>query len=130
MLVTSIFSFSHNVFYPTQNKFQFFSHIYFVVCKCFQFGPVLKKLSFGKELIILLSLTLLGLFFYGQYSSKISSYILSRLISDLHRIISRDILTNKSFEIATSGFFFYEKVSVLKIVSLTLCISIPSFRGA
>ena len=40
MLVTSIFSFSHNVFYPSLNKFQFFSYIYFVVCKCFQFGPI------------------------------------------------------------------------------------------
>ena len=39
ILVTSIFSFSHNVFYPSQNKFQFFSHIYFIVYKCFQFGP-------------------------------------------------------------------------------------------
>ena len=42
MLVTSIFSFFHNVFYPSKIKFQFFSHIYFVVCKCFQFGPVLR----------------------------------------------------------------------------------------
>ena len=29
---------SHNVSYPSQNKFQFFTHNYFVVCKCFQFG--------------------------------------------------------------------------------------------
>ena len=34
------FSFSHNVFYPSRCCFQFLSHIYFVVCKCFQFGPV------------------------------------------------------------------------------------------
>ena len=27
-------------FLPFKNKFQLFSHIYFVVCKCFQFGPV------------------------------------------------------------------------------------------
>ena len=26
-------------FYPSQNKFQFFSYIYFVVCKCFQSEP-------------------------------------------------------------------------------------------
>ena len=32
MLVTSIFSFSHYVFYPSQNKVQFFKSIYFVVC--------------------------------------------------------------------------------------------------
>ena len=42
MLVTSIFSFSHNVFYPFQTNFIFFIHIYFVVCKCFQFRPLLK----------------------------------------------------------------------------------------
>ena len=40
MLITSIFSFSHNVFYPSQTKCEFFIHIYCVVCKCFQFGPV------------------------------------------------------------------------------------------
>ena len=40
MLVTSIFSFSHNVFYPSLNKYQFFCHIYYVVCKCFQFRQV------------------------------------------------------------------------------------------
>ena len=37
--VTIIFSFSHNVFYPSQKEFLFWSYIYFVVCKCFQFGP-------------------------------------------------------------------------------------------
>ena len=42
MLVTSIFSFSHNVFFQFQKEFLFLSHIYFVVCKCFQFGPVKK----------------------------------------------------------------------------------------
>ena len=54
MLVTSIFSFSHNVFKenPKEN-FCFLGHTYFVVCKCFQVGPVLK-LSFGKELSLYL----------------------------------------------------------------------------
>ena len=40
MLVTSIFTFSHNVFYPYGHKFQFLSHICFVVCKCIQFRQV------------------------------------------------------------------------------------------
>ena len=40
MLVTSIFSFSHNVFYPITYKFRHFSHIWIVVCKCFEFGLV------------------------------------------------------------------------------------------
>ena len=48
MLVTSIFSFCHNVFYHSHHKFQFFyGQIYFVVCKCFE----LRK----RNLFILLS---------------------------------------------------------------------------
>ena len=37
-----LFTFSHDVFYLSENKFQIFVHIYnyFVVCKCFQFGLV------------------------------------------------------------------------------------------
>ena len=57
MLEISIFSLSHNVFYPSQSKFKFFCQIYFVVSKPFQFGPVYpfnldqsKTLSFGKDL--------------------------------------------------------------------------------
>ena len=40
MLVSSIFSFSHNVFYPSQNIFQNFNHISIFVCKRFQFRQV------------------------------------------------------------------------------------------
>ena len=39
MLVTSIFSFSQNVFYPSQNIFLFLSYI-FDICKYFEFGPI------------------------------------------------------------------------------------------
>ena len=46
MLVTSIFSFSFNVFYSFKNKVQFLSHNYFVICKVFHFGMV-KVFSFG-----------------------------------------------------------------------------------
>ena len=40
MLVTSIFSFSHNVFYiiKDRNYHRHLCYIYFVVCKCFEFG--------------------------------------------------------------------------------------------
>ena len=31
---------NHNVFSPPMKKFQFLGHIYFVVCKCFEFRPV------------------------------------------------------------------------------------------
>ena len=40
MLVSSIFSFLHNVFYSSQHKLQFLSQNYFVVCKCFEFRLV------------------------------------------------------------------------------------------
>ena len=48
MLVTIIFSFSHNVFYLSQNNFQYFSHMNFV-CNAFNLDKS-KNLSFGKEL--------------------------------------------------------------------------------
>ena len=49
ILVTSILSFSHNVFSPSQMELLIFIYIYFVVCKSFEFG-LSKILSFGKEL--------------------------------------------------------------------------------
>ena len=39
MLVTSIFSFSNNLFCSFKNKVLSLSHIYFVICKVFQFEP-------------------------------------------------------------------------------------------
>ena len=39
LVFTSIFSCSHNVFYPTRNKSKVFNHMYFVICKCFEIGP-------------------------------------------------------------------------------------------
>ena len=49
VLLTSIFSLSHNVFHPMEGINDKFSNIWFVVCKCFEFGPVQRLLS-GKEL--------------------------------------------------------------------------------
>ena len=40
MLVTSIFSFTHNVFYPVKYRFCRLSRHEIVICKCFQFGQV------------------------------------------------------------------------------------------
>ena len=34
------FLFISQCFYPSQNKFQIFSAVYFVICTCFQLGPV------------------------------------------------------------------------------------------
>ena len=39
-LVTSIFSFSHNIFYHTMHKFKFLSCDSFVICKCFECGLI------------------------------------------------------------------------------------------
>ena len=36
ILLTSIFSFSHDDFHPIKKRIQHFSNIKFVVCKCFQ----------------------------------------------------------------------------------------------
>ena len=38
MPVTSIFFFSHNVFYPIKDRYHHLGNNQFVVCKCFQFG--------------------------------------------------------------------------------------------
>ena len=43
-------------FLPLNNLLYFFSHIYFVICKCFQIGPV-YFLCFGKELTLYHTIT-------------------------------------------------------------------------
>ena len=49
-MVTSNFSFSQHVFYPSQVKFQFLSRIHSVVCKCFLDQS--KSLLSGQELTL------------------------------------------------------------------------------
>ena len=51
MLVTSIFSFFHNVFYPSQNKCQIFTHVYFGRLQILSISTSLKILSLGKGLV-------------------------------------------------------------------------------
>ena len=48
--VTSIFSFSNYVFLSSQHKFQFFSHINFVICKRYQLS-FCKKLKLGGSVV-------------------------------------------------------------------------------
>ena len=50
MLVTSIFSFSQNVFYPSQNKFHFSVTFFFSSANAFNLDQS-KILSFGKEIM-------------------------------------------------------------------------------
>ena len=49
MLVTRIFSLFHNVSYPYQSEFNVSVTFIFVVCKSFQFRPVLKNCHFGNS---------------------------------------------------------------------------------
>ena len=53
MLVTSIFILFHKVFCHSKNEFQCLSHIYFVVCKCFQFGQAQYFAVWWRVIIIL-----------------------------------------------------------------------------
>ena len=52
LLLTSNFSFSHNVFYPLREHSAIFIKFKIVVCKLFHFGRV-QNLSFGKGLNLL-----------------------------------------------------------------------------
>ena len=53
MLVTSIFSISHSVFYSIKERNHHFNNIYFVVCKIYAFNlDQAKILLFGKELTL------------------------------------------------------------------------------
>ena len=45
------FLLSHNVFYPSEINFHIFSHICFVVCQCFQFGPIEKFVMWKQQIL-------------------------------------------------------------------------------
>ena len=73
MLVTSIISLSHNVFYPTQNIFQFFSHIYFVVLfsiRTVAFTPLKKAFALRKFEMAMEQPTLPSFHFKNSSSDK------------------------------------------------------------
>ena len=48
-MLTSIFSFSHNLFYPSQNKFQFSATFILLSANAYNLDQS-KILSFGREL--------------------------------------------------------------------------------
>ena len=58
MLITSIFSFSRTIFYPSKHNFQFYRHIRFVVCKYLyiwtnlKFGRLVKRSLFTSKKIL------------------------------------------------------------------------------
>ena len=65
MLVTSIFTFYQHVFNPIKDINHHFSKLYFVICKCFQFGPVLNFVIWKRVKHHTIS-HLLKLFLYTQ----------------------------------------------------------------
>ena len=87
MLVTSIFSFSDNVFYSIRETFHHFGHLYqFVVYKCFQFEPELMilgnktkwKTLWEKDKTLVTSL-ILSVLFLSKYYDKNSRRCISKI---------------------------------------------------
>ena len=83
MLVTSIFFFSHSVFYSITKRKYHFSNVSYVVCKCFQFGHV-QKFVFEKGLSqlqklqkIIISPNLVRYFLYNTAAQCTHSIYLS-----------------------------------------------------
>ena len=91
MLVISIFYFSYNVFAIftlLKSQYQYFSHIHFVVCKCFQFGLVENCVVKFKRVDLLC-----GFFFNIENSSNIRRDITAEtsLMNDLDKRINYEL---------------------------------------
>ena len=118
MVVTSIFSISHSIFYPSQNRCQFFKRIYFVVCKCFELQSV-KILAFGKELRL--------------YKFNVIISITCKLTVDTRKILLRNHAMKWIFEYNLKFSTHYKVLdrltsSLLQSQSgLTLYQTVPSF---
>ena len=69
MLVISL---SHNVVYPSEKEFLSLNYIYFVVCKCFEFGLVLK-FYFGEELKVFTD--------YNLERARMKEFIFERVVN-------------------------------------------------
>ena len=107
MLVTSIFSFSHNVFYPSQNKFQF--SVTCILSSSTAFNLDQSEMLFGKELILGLNGKGLVKFLYISPPFRVhfqkllkhyQTFTLFRLAIRLPAFFSRNILEN-AFSVGT-----------------------------
>ena len=91
MLVTSIFSFFHNVFYLYKNKSEHFSNVYFVIFKCFEFGRV-QNFAIGKRVkeltrILLLRRQLLTLSKTSPCFSRVCSTSLLKTLWEKEKML-------------------------------------------
>ena len=86
MLVSSIFFSSHNVFYPTKHRNDYFSKIQFAVCKCFELASVQPLVDLLK-----VALQILGRKFYKNteksplYSQRILIFIHKTPVVENHQ---------------------------------------------
>ena len=85
MLVTSIFSFSHNVFYHFQNKLQFLGYIYFVVCICFESGPVQNFVVWERDNCVVKGKAYIGLYLLCRLNA---SDMVKLLLFDKNSLVS------------------------------------------
>ena len=119
MLVTSIFYFSHNVFYPSQNKFQLFSNIYFSSASVFN-SDLSENLSFGKEFIsfylflVLFIFVQVGFEMGVTYKSFLSSSSTLSQTSPCFYVSAVQIFLKTLWEkeklLVTSNFSFFPRV--------------------
>ena len=93
MLVTSIFSFSHNVFLPIKDTNHYFSNILFAVCNCYEFPTFTTMFSSQSktQIIILAKFYLLSANAMNLVKSKKLSFGKSlntcQIIGTVHIII-------------------------------------------
>ena len=92
MLVTSIFSFSHNVFYPSQNRFQFSFTFILSSANAFNLDQS-ENMLFGIELKV--ALQILGRKFYKN--TKESSLYFQSFLNFIHRtpVVERHPMTRE-----------------------------------
>ena len=93
MLVTSISPFSHNVFYTIKDRNYHLCYIYFVVCKCFEFG---QGQIFGNGLQQLYG-------FYRKLASEFQLRPTFTFFSQIIKYLSLTLIFNLQF--AIMGFF-------------------------
>ena len=113
MLVTSIFSFSHNIFYPSQFQFQFLSHIFFFFSSANAFNlDQSKYLLFGKEL----THSLIHHFETVPNSKKLQTTTETLLLQDFKIQTAWKTLWKKVKLLILSNFTFFHNV-FLKLFS-------------
>ena len=143
MPFTSIFYFSQNVFYPSQNKIHLFS-VHLIICKCFEFGPVVLKLFWITELEPFTEMCVrvqpFSTFFQHPFMEFFSPVLCLMLFLTLYHTIPtlhnpeegpfKNIVEKEenAGNGKTSIFFFSHNVSVLPITNFAIWITFIIFK--